>query len=47
MILLKPRIRVAQDISLVTAPTHFLEGIREEIEKNYKVTYAYGASYSH
>ena len=31
---------------LVTAPTHFLEGIREEIEKNYKVTYAYGASYS-
>jgi phosphoglycerate dehydrogenase-like enzyme len=31
---------------LVTAPTHFLDGVREEIEKNYKVTYAYGASYS-
>lgn len=31
---------------LVTAPTHFLSGIREEIENKYKVTYAYGSSYN-
>ena len=31
---------------LITAPTHFLDGVREEIENKYKVTYAYGASYS-
>ena len=30
---------------LVTAPTYFLEPIREQIQKKYKVTYAYEASY--
>ena len=31
---------------LITAPTHFLDDVRDEIENKYKVTYAYGASYS-
>ena len=30
---------------LITAPTHFLEPIREQIQKDYKVTYAYKVSY--
>ena len=30
---------------LVTAPTHFMNDIRREIEAKYKITYAYGTSY--
>ena len=30
---------------LVTAPTYFIESVRAQIEKSYKVTYAYEASY--